>query len=308
MILRGLYPGAHWPILPVLIGGGGLGKAMLLRAWVDDRAEWFTDADSLMAEKALDRQAALKSVWVAELPELAGLTKKDAADIKRLLAQDSDEARRLYAGDQAILPRGCVFAATANRAGGGARLPDLGDNGRRLAPVTLLGVPLPVGTKNRNPQTGFGIDIEGLRAERGQILAEALAFVRQMPRNEKTGFPDFVLPDALKDMRAAQAPLISEDPLREAVTTALVRALQAHAAIPPQTIHPLFFVRNVRGRPAVPSAELRAFTRDAWSNNNTQHAANMIGNIMTDLGCDRVTSNGAIYWQLPNDLLTRLTS
>lgn len=123
---------------------------------------WTTDNLSELGGK--DSKVELRGVWIIEISELDSMRRVEVGRVKKYLGHTDDRFRPPY-GQRAIkVPRQCVFAGTVNHS---QYLPDE-TGGRRFWPVT---VPI-----------GFEINIEGLKAARDQLWAEAYARYRQGAR------------------------------------------------------------------------------------------------------------------------------
>lgn len=123
---------------------------------------WSTDNLSELGGK--DSQIELRGVWIVEISELDSMRRVDQGRVKKYVGHKVDRYRPPY-GQRAIsVPRQCVFAGTVNHS---QYLPDE-TGGRRFWPVAV--------------PTGFEINIEGLKAARDQLWAEAFARYKQGAR------------------------------------------------------------------------------------------------------------------------------
>lgn len=154
-IVRAYEPGTKFDYMPVLLGGQGVGKSTALRIIASD--EFFSDASFLGARDAREVLEATRGVWILECAELDGMGKRDVSALKATIARQSDTGRPAYARCAVTVPRRYVLAGTTNEE---RFLLDPTEN-RRFWPIAV-GV----------------IDLDGLRAARDQLIAEALARYR----------------------------------------------------------------------------------------------------------------------------------
>lgn len=152
-VARALRPGCKADNALVLEGPQGAGKSSALKALAGE--EWFFDGLRDMHGK--DASAGLRGKWIIELPELSALRRSDAEAVKAFLSRTEERYRPAYGRSEVLERRRCIFAGTTNR--GDYLADDTG--GRRFWPV-------PVGK----------VDVAGLKRDRGQIWAEAVAAFR----------------------------------------------------------------------------------------------------------------------------------
>lgn len=190
MVARAKDPGVKYDNMLVLEGEQGTFKstAVKILAGGDD---FFTDAHILGAR---DKEQAelLQGKWIIEIGELAGMQKQDVETLKAFLSRTVDRSRAVWTRYAADKKRRCIFIGTTN---GSVYLIDQTGN-RRIWPL----------------RTGK-IDIEKLRNDRDQLVAEAVSAYQPKMRLDV----DQKLADQLKD---AQEERTAEDPwldsLREA--------------------------------------------------------------------------------------------
>lgn len=167
-VARALQPGVKADAALVLEGAQGAGKSSLLGVIGGD---YFTDDVHDLSSK--DAALAISRAWIVELPELSALGRAEVELIKAFLSRTVDRFRPPYGRALVELPRRCVFGGTTNRSD---YLRDDTGN-RRFWPVR-------VGT----------VDLDALRRDRDQLLAEAVASWR--------GGAGLVLPAEVRDGHA----------------------------------------------------------------------------------------------------------
>ena len=148
-VARVRRPGIKADCLPILEGPQGIGKSTALSIIA---VEWFTDELADLGSK--DSALQLQGRWLVELSELDTLSRAEVARIKAFLSRTTDRFRPPYGRTVEEHPRQCVFAGTCNTS---EYLRDEA-GGRRFWPIRC-----------------GKIDLEGLRAERDQLWAEACA-------------------------------------------------------------------------------------------------------------------------------------
>ncbi|MBL9050151.1 MAG: hypothetical protein JNK19_08580 [Tabrizicola sp.] len=149
-VARALRPGCKTDNALVLEGPQGAGKSSALKALAGE--EWFFDGLRDLHNK--DASAGLRGKWIIELPELSAMRRSVAEVVKAFLSRTEERYRPAYGKFEVVEPRRCVFAGTTNRSDYLAD--DTG--GRRFWPV----------------QVGK-VDLAGLKRDRNQIWAEAVA-------------------------------------------------------------------------------------------------------------------------------------
>lgn len=154
MVKRVFEPGCQWDYVLVLEGKQGKYKSSIARAIAGDK--WFMD--NLPDLKDKDSMLNLQGKWLIELGELADVKRADYNQVKAYLVRRTDTVRPHYGRLKQDVPRQSVFIGTINE---GQYLKDPTGN-RRYWPVK-------VGT----------CDVEGLKAVREQLFAEAMSIYRQ---------------------------------------------------------------------------------------------------------------------------------
>ena len=135
-------------IAPVLIGAQGTGKSTLVEV-LAIRPEWYTTVT--FDKRDDDNARAIRGRLTAELPELAGMLRREVSDLKAFLGMTRDTWVQKYQETASTIARRCVFIMSTNDR---EFLTDTTGN-RRYAPVE-------VGT----------IDLEAVRRDLLQLWAE----------------------------------------------------------------------------------------------------------------------------------------
>ncbi|MBL8308018.1 MAG: hypothetical protein JNM33_15105 [Rubrivivax sp.] len=174
-VVRAFEPGTKFDHMLVLVGAQGVGKSTALRILASD--EFFSDANFLGAKDTREVLEATTGAWIVECAELAGMRRKDTETLKYEITKQEDKGRHAYARNPVSVPRRFVLAGTTNS---GRFLHDETGN-RRFWPVEVSRV-----------------DLEGLKAARAQLLAEALA------RYRARGFRLYLTGDAAAGAERAQ--------------------------------------------------------------------------------------------------------
>jgi hypothetical protein len=151
-IARALRPGCKVDTMPIFMGPQGAFKSTAMGIiggpFYREISEPPTSKDFYMQ---------LQGVWIGEVAELASIsgTKVETAKVKAMLSRQTDNFRPPYGRESRDYPRRVVFAGTSNPSGTGSLRDETGN--RRYDPVAC-------GT----------IDLEWLRTNRDQLIAEAL--------------------------------------------------------------------------------------------------------------------------------------
>lgn len=157
---RVLQPGCKADIAPILISARqGTGKSSLVENMALEPT-WYGKIN--MSDKDDDISRKMRGRVTVEIPELRGLTGRDASSAKDFLSTTSDSWVPKYKEHSVDVPRRCLFIGTANEQ---RMLTDPTGN-RRWAP-------LPVAVTARH------VDWPRMRAEIEQYWAEAAAMLAQ---------------------------------------------------------------------------------------------------------------------------------
>jgi predicted P-loop ATPase len=153
---RLLQGGVQADMVPVLIGGQGVGKTRSVMALAPLDSS-YTEID-LGNTRDADMSRLLRGKLICELGELKGLWKKDPEWIKSWITKSSEEWVEKYEVYSTIMPRRCVFIGTSNET---QFLVDSTGN-RRWLPLSVT-----------NP-----CDPEAITRDREQIWAEAIHYFK----------------------------------------------------------------------------------------------------------------------------------
>lgn len=149
MVKRAFDPGCKFDFMPILEGPQGRGKSSALEVLA---SPWFGNTDFVMGDK--DSMAVMQGKWLYEIAELDSFNKADTTRVKSFVSRQFDEFRPAYGRRVVKLPRRVVLVGTTNQF---EYFKDASGN-RRFWPIKCLEM----------------IDLDGLRAVRDQLLAEAV--------------------------------------------------------------------------------------------------------------------------------------
>lgn len=151
-VRRAKKPGCKFDSVLTLQGLQDLGKSLLVKTLCHD-PDWWTDQVKV-GDAAKETIENTSGAWLVELPELDGLSKREANRVKSFITTVEDRARLSYGRFRVDRPRGFVLFGTTNDA---KFLTDTTGNRRWwIVPVKSM-------------------DIAGLKAVRDQLWAEAVA-------------------------------------------------------------------------------------------------------------------------------------
>jgi predicted P-loop ATPase len=148
-----MKPGEKVDTVLCLEGAQGLGKSTALRVLA---SPWFCDSKIDIANK--DSWALAAEFWLIELAEAEGMTRAQAEALKGFFSKRDDTYRPPYGRTNATTLRRALFAVTTNA--------------QRFLRFD------PTGYRRFWPVTCGKLDLAALRADRDQILAEAVAAYR----------------------------------------------------------------------------------------------------------------------------------
>lgn len=145
-------PGCKLDTALVLEGAQGIGKSSVARALAGE--DYFTDHLPDLTNK--DALIQIQGKWIVEMAELAGLNRTESDCIKSFMSTECDRFRGPWGVLAQDYPRQCAFIGTVNPEAGYLKDPT---GGRRFWAV----------------RCGDTLDLAGLRLDRDQLWAEAVA-------------------------------------------------------------------------------------------------------------------------------------
>ena len=178
-VARAMSPGCEVHTVPILIGKQGAGKSRSLRAL---GAPYFTDSKLNLKDK--DSRILAASSWIIELAELAAVRGADIETIKAFISQAEDRVRPPYGRVHETFKRRCVYVGTTNE---DEVLSDWTGN-RRWWPIRVA-----------------ECNVEGVRRDRDQIFAQALAMYRAGVQWHLTPAEAHLAEDIASDFKRAGA-------------------------------------------------------------------------------------------------------
>lgn len=149
---RVLNPGCKHDSVLVIEGEQGTGKSQALEIL---GGEYYLDPHLDLANMK-DATSVLEGGWIVEISEMDFVRKSDYATLRAFISRKTDKVRPAYARTHKHFPRQCIFIGTFN-------------------PEPYMGyLTDPTGNRRFWPVTSKQIDLDGLRANRDQLFAEAL--------------------------------------------------------------------------------------------------------------------------------------
>jgi putative DNA primase/helicase len=158
-VARARDPGCQYRYVVILEGPENAGKTKLVRALATP--EWYRELSHGLDGK--EAHMRIKRAWIAELAELASLTKTEEARLKSFFTMNEDVYIPKYSNLEAIHKRRTVFVGTVNPEGDNTYLRGQTGNTRYL----------PIAVRD--------INVEGFQAVRTQLFAEALQYYVDHP-------------------------------------------------------------------------------------------------------------------------------
>ena len=159
MIARALTPGCQYRYVIVLEGPEDLGKSKLVKVlpgW-----EWYREISHGFDGK--EGHMILMGAWVVELAELSSYKRTEETRLKSFITMERDDYIPKFANAPVSRPRRTIFIATHNPEADNTYLRSQTGNTRYL-PIALT-----------------DIDIDAVKANREQLLAEALVYYQEHP-------------------------------------------------------------------------------------------------------------------------------
>lgn len=108
---RVLEPGVKADMVPVVAGRQGAGKSSVVKA-IAPFETGFGELNLASKEEDLFRE--MRGRLVMELPELSGMRKREADDLKRFVASTTNVWIEKYQTTKSVYPRRCIFFGTTN--------------------------------------------------------------------------------------------------------------------------------------------------------------------------------------------------
>lgn len=243
MCARVLRPGCKFDTCLVLEGPQGKGKSTALSVL---GGAWYSDTELDLGHK--DAMSSIHGKWLHEFGEMGSLARAESSRQKSFLSRQVDEFRPVYGRRNIRCPRQLAFAGSTNE---WAWNKDP-TGGRRFWPVEVTGQ----------------INVDGLRAIREQLFAEAFAAAQAGERY----WPD---PEEQRE-------LFDPEQLSRETPDALLEMLSEWMGDP---------VMMTRGEFTLADAGIDGLKLDAKS--LTRDIQTRIGNALRKLGCERVERRNA---------------
>lgn len=159
LVLRAHSPGAFQKMIPILEGPQDIGKSTGIAALCPN-PDWF--GDSLPAINNKDVSSYLRGKFLIEIAELTATRRADMDDLKSFISRSVEKYRPAYGRNEVEEPRRCMFWGTTNR-----------DDYLRDETGSCRFYPVRVNQVN----------VEKIREDRDQLLAEALVDLKKALRN-----------------------------------------------------------------------------------------------------------------------------
>ena len=178
-VARAFRPGCRMDSMLILEGGQGIGKSTAVKIIAGEFG-----AEQLPNFHDKDAMLIAAQCWIIEVSELAALSRSASEHAKSFISRCTDTFRKPYGRGVTEAPRRCALIGTVNATGAGY-LSDQSGN-RRFLPIFC-----------------GAMDLEWLRGNRDQLLAEDVARVRD-------GEPWWVTPGTLEAKLVAVAQELRE--------------------------------------------------------------------------------------------------
>lgn len=176
---RVMVPGHQVDMIPVLVGGQGVGKSTGIAA-MSPRPEFFSEFS--FGEKEVEVARRMTGKLVGEISELRGLRSREGEHIKGWITRRVEEVRRMYENTVRQFPRRLCFLGTTNE---DAFLSEDPSGQRRWLPVRVT-----AGAVDR-----IKADCAQLWAEGRVLFAEVGVAYRDAEEMARLVHEDFVVPD-----------------------------------------------------------------------------------------------------------------
>lgn len=265
MVARVENPGCKADYVPVLFDPAqGEGKSTVCEVLAG--AKYFSDKLPDLDKDEVRVSQHLRGLWLLEIAELSALKRTDVEKIKGFISQKVEKFTPKYGRSGDVTePRQCVFIGTTNEQG---HLKDESGN-RRFWPVTI-----------------GAIDIEGLRAGRDQLFAEAFA----AHQRGEHWWPDREL--EVDVFREAQAAYMVEEPYCALISAWLENNRVLNGYMPPG------ISGNRVGAAKVPfnNTNIAIYVLGHEPKDLTQTTTKKVSSAMVRLGCVQDRSGGVRRW------------
>lgn len=154
MVARAMQPGCKVDYMPVVYGFQGDSKSMAFEVLAGGD-EFFSDDLPSIGEHNVRTSMHLRAKWLIEVAEMDAFNKAEVETLKSFISRKREKYTPLHAREEVDEPRTCVFCGSTNEP---EFLKDATGN-RRYWPIRVIRI----------------MDVEGIRRDRDQLFAEALA-------------------------------------------------------------------------------------------------------------------------------------
>lgn len=198
IVKRVFHPGCKCDHMLILVGQGGVGKSTWVRG-LAVKSTYFCDSIANITDVKANGEL-LRGKLVVELPELAGMSRRDIDGVKAAITRQTDEFRGAYCRRTGSFPRRAVYVGTTNEVDFIAE----GNAGgqRRFLPV-LCGVTKPAKSVF---SPSFSTDVR-----------QAYAEVREWERTGDERFSVVLSPEMESEARNVRDGFTEESPLHQKV-------------------------------------------------------------------------------------------